>query len=103
MRVVSGNNPDYAGFLIKLLLRSNKEIGTKFESDNAVPRVNSNIVRSIKFFVKNILKAKGYKEKEEKQVMQIILIACTSNLHKDTNKNKVCEFISKEKQHHSQL
>ena len=48
LRVLSGNNPDHAGFLIKLLLRSNKEIGNKFESDHNVPRVNSNIIQSIK-------------------------------------------------------
>ena len=64
LRVSSGNNPDYAGFLIKLLLRSNKEIGTKLEADNTVSRLNSNIVRLIKLFVKNVLKSKGCKENE---------------------------------------
>ena len=93
LRVVSGNNPDYAGFLIRLLLRAHEVRGKKIEAENTNCRVNSDIVRSIKLFVNNKLKVKGCKEKEEKQEMQVILTACTSNLHKDTSKNKVRESI----------
>ena len=75
MRVLSGYNPEYAGFLIKLLLRSNKEIGKKFESDCHVPRVNSNIIQLIKTFVTNVLKSKDCKEKNKKEAIQVILTA----------------------------
>ena len=61
--------------------------------ENDVSRISNNIVQLINFFVPQILWSKGYKEVEEKQVMQAIFTNFTINLDEHTNKNKARQAI----------
>jgi len=93
MQVVSNNNPQHCTFLLKSFVNSNTKIRELMkEKENE----KDEVVKSIKSFVTKLSDG-GCKKKEDKEALTVILTACTDQLQKSTNLNKVRNAIGMSK------
>eukprot|EP00957_Ditylum_brightwellii_P185552 14126797-Ditylum_brightwellii.AAC.1 len=83
--VLSGNDPNYGAFLLNTVIRHNKELRISF---NKIERSEENIiVERIKTFASDTLGK--CTQKEEKEALNAILAACTSEIKKDAISKRI--------------